>query len=98
MAQAFGPPGRKAVVVAISVDRSAQKNKGSAAVLHVQRDAAWTVAGWLVANAQDYGIGEVRYAGYDWKAADGSMGWQRDSGPATSAARKDPPGGSIVAG
>ncbi|MGH3194408.1 MAG: hypothetical protein ACRDOH_08360 [Streptosporangiaceae bacterium] len=95
MAQAFGPPGRKAVVVAISVDRSAQKNKGSAAVLHVRRDAAWTVAGWLVAHAQAYGLSEVRYAGYEWKAANGSMGWQR--GPATLT---DTSGtsGSIVAG
>jgi hypothetical protein len=50
------------------------------------------VAGWLVANAQAYGISEVRYAGYEWKAADGSMGWQRDS------TKKNQPGGVIVAG
>jgi hypothetical protein len=81
MAQAFGPPGRNAVVIAISRDRSAQKSKGSAAVLRVQRDVAWTVASWLVTHAQAYGLGEVRYAGYEWKAVNGSMGWQRD--PAT---------------
>ena len=47
MAQTFGPPGRKAVVIRITTDRSAQKNSGSAAVLHVQRSSAWTVAaGW----------------------------------------------------
>jgi hypothetical protein len=95
MAQAFGPPGRKAVVVAISLDRSAQKNQGSAAVLHVQRDAAWTVASWLIAHAQAYGLSEVRYAGYEWKAANGSMGWQR--GPATLTGTSGT-NGSIVAG
>jgi len=92
MAQTFGPPGRKAVVIRITTDRSVQKNSGSAAVLHVQRSAAWTVAGWLVAHAQAYGLSEVRYAGYEWKAANGSMGWQPDPGPNAS------PRGSIVAG
>ena len=92
MAQTFGPPGRKAVVIRITTDRSAQKNKGSDAVLHVQRSAAWTVASWLVAHAQAYGLSQVRYAGYQWKAADGSMGWQPDPGPNAS------PRGSIVAG
>ncbi len=90
----FGPPGRRGVVVRITTDRSAQKKEGSVAVVQAQRDA-WTVAGWLVANAQDYGLREVRYAGYDWLAADGSMGWQRVS---ASAAQADPPRGSIVAG
>jgi hypothetical protein len=92
MAQTFGPPGRKAVVIRVTTDRSVQKSKGSAAVLHVQRSAAWTVAGWLVAHAQAYGLSEVRYAGYEWKAANGSMGWQPDPGPNAS------PRGSIVAG
>ena len=32
MAQTFGPPGRKAVVIRITTDRSAQKNSGSTAV------------------------------------------------------------------
>ena len=43
-------------------------------MLHVQRSAAWTVASWLVANAQAYGLSEVRYAGYEWKAANGDYG------------------------
>ena len=80
------------MVIRITTDRSGQKNSGSAAVLHVQRDAAWTVANWLVAHAQAYGLGEVRYAGYEWKAANGTMGWQPDPGPNAS------PRGSIVAG
>jgi len=93
MAQTFGPQGRKAVVATITTDRSGQKNKGSTAVLHVQPAAAWTVAGWLVAHAQAYRLSEVRYAGYVWKAANGSMGWQRDSHP-TSPSGKN----GIVAG
>jgi hypothetical protein len=93
MAQTFGPQGRKAVVVRITTDRSVQKNKGSTAVLHVQRAAAWTVANWLVAHAQAYGLRVVRHAGYVWKAANGGMGWQRDLNP-TSASGKN----GIVAG
>jgi hypothetical protein len=91
LAQTFGPAGRKGVVVGITTDRSAQKD-GSVAVVHAQRDTAWAVAGWLVANAPAFGISEVRYAGYEWQAADGSMGWQR------AITKNDPPRGSIVAG
>jgi hypothetical protein len=91
--QTFGPAGRKAVVVGISTDRSAKKNAESTAVLHVQRAAAWTVASWLVAHAEAYHLSEVRYAGYAWKAADGNMGWQRESNP-TSPSGKN----GIVAG
>jgi hypothetical protein len=98
LTQTFGPAGRRGVVVRITTDRSAQKKEGSVAVVQAQRDAGWTVAGWLVANAQQYGLSEVRYAGYDWLAADGSMGWQRVSDPTTPAAQPDPPRGSIVAG
>jgi hypothetical protein len=92
MAQTFGPQGRKAVVARITTDRSGQKNKGSTAVLRVQRAAAWTVANWLVAHAQAYRLREVRYAGFVWKAANGSMGWRPDS------VKSDPPRGSIAAG
>ncbi len=98
LTQTFGPPGRSGVVVRITTDRSGQKKEGSVAVVLAQRDAAWTVAGWLVANAQEYGQREVRYAGYDWLAADGSMGWQRAPGPTTPTVQPDPPRGSIVAG
>jgi hypothetical protein len=94
--QTFGPTGRKAVVVGISTDRSVQKNKKnkkSTAVLRVQRAVGWTVASWLVAHAQAYHLSEVRYAGFSWKAANGSMGWQRESNP-TSPSGKN----GIVAG
>ncbi len=61
------------------------------AVVHVQGKAGWTVASWLVANAQQYGLRQVRYAGYVWNAASGSGGWHRaPSGQPTSQ--------SIVAG
>jgi hypothetical protein len=93
MAQTFGPAGQNAVVVRITMVRSGSKDSRSTAVVHVKRSAAWTVAGWLVAHAQAYGLSEVRYAGYTWKAANGSMGWQRDSNP-TSPSGKN----GIVAG
>ena len=100
LSEVFGPPGRGDVVVRITSARSDQKNAGSTAVLHVRRSAAWTVASWLVAHAQTYGVTEVRYSGYMWNAADGSMGWQRESaasGP-TSPSGKSVPQGGIVAG
>ena len=90
LTQTFGPEGTDGVLVRITTDRSAKKKK--VAVVHVQRDGAWTVASWLVAHAQQYGISQIRYAGYVWNAGDGSMGWQRAS-PAASPAR-----GSIIAG
>ena len=97
MAEAFGPQGRDAVVVRITLDRSAPKKQGSVAVLHVQRSAAWTVASWLVAHAQAYGLHEVRYAGYAWNAANGSTGWRRGPNPTSSSGISVPQGG-IVAG
>jgi hypothetical protein len=92
LTQTFGPPGGKAVVVRITTGRSGKKNPGSAAVVHVKQDAAWAVAGWLVAHAEQYQISEVRYAGYRWRAADGTMGWQHEPGT------QGPGHGSIVAG
>ena len=91
--QTFGPAGRKAVVVRITTERSGKKNAKSTAVLHVQRAAAWTVASWLVAHAQAYHLTEVRYAGFSWKAANGSMGWQRESNPTSPSGKT-----GIVAG
>ena len=90
LTQTFGPQGTDDVLVRITTDRSAQKKK--VAVVHVQRDGAWTVAGWLVAHAQQYGISQIRYAGYVWDAGNGSMGWQRASRTASPVPR-----GSIVA-
>ena len=92
LTQTFGPQGRAGVVIRITTDRSDKTENGSVTVVHAQRDAAWTVASWLVAHAQDYGISDIRYAGYEWNAADGSAGWRR-AGAAQSQARS-----SIVAG
>jgi hypothetical protein len=90
--QTFGPAGRGKVVARITTGRSASGKDGSVTVQPGERGSAWTVADWLVANSQAYGISEVRYAGYEWKAANGSMGWQRDS------TKQDPSRGLIVAG
>ena len=94
LTETFGPQGGNGILVAVTTARSEKKKPGDA-VVQAQPDEAWTVAGWLVAHAQDYGISEVRYAGYDWTAADGSMGWQRE---VTPSAKTNPARGSIVAG
>jgi hypothetical protein len=49
----------------------------------------WSVASWLVSHAADYGISDVRYAGYEWRAAKGSGQWEavkpsRRARPATT--------------
>ena len=47
LTQTFGPQGKDAVLVRglqVTTDRSVKKNRGEAAVVHVQRDGAWTVA------------------------------------------------------
>jgi len=36
----------------------------------------WSVAAWLVSHASGYGISDVRYAGYEWRAAKGPGQWQ----------------------
>ncbi len=40
--------------------------------------AGWTMASWLVAHAQMYGLREVRYSGRHWRANDGHSGWTKD--------------------
>jgi hypothetical protein len=77
LASTFGPGSKNGVLVSISTDGSANKKAGSVAVVRVQRGDAWAVASWLVAYAQQYGISQVRYAGYVWNAANGGAGWQR---------------------
>jgi hypothetical protein len=61
---------------------------------NVRGDEAWTVADWLVTHAQQYEISYVQYAGYEWKATAGSMGWQPDPGQHSPG----PVSSSIVAG
>ena len=96
LTQTFGPAGKDAVLVRMTTDRSGkEKKERTTVVVHVQRDGAWTVAAWLVAHAQQYGISQIRYAGYVWNAANGSMGWQRAKGSSRTASPV--PRGSIVA-
>jgi len=42
--------------------------------------AGWAVASWLVTQAGQYRLHEVRYAGYEWQASAGSKGWTRYGG------------------
>jgi hypothetical protein len=49
----------------------------------------WSVAAWLMSHAADYGISDVRYAGYEWRSAKGSGQWEalkpsRRARPATA--------------
>ena len=78
LAQTFGPAGRSEVVV--------RETTASYDILEVEAQPkdTWAVAAWLVTHAQEYRISEVRYAGYRWEAADGSMGWQRDPGQSSN--------------
>ena len=47
----------------------------------------WEVASWLVTHASEYGIHQVRFGGYQWRAAAGTKGWVRDASA--------PPAGTI---
>jgi hypothetical protein len=80
--ETFGPPERDGIEVRVS----------NVTLSRVPKAAGWTAASWLVTHAEEYRISEVRYAGYEWKAADGNMGWQRDANP------KGTPQSGIVAG
>lgn len=47
----------------------------------------WEVAFWMVTHAAKYGIHQVRFGGYQWRAAAGTKGWIKDAGA--------PPAGTI---
>jgi hypothetical protein len=42
----------------------------------------WSVAAWLVSHASGYGIADVRYGRFEWRAASGARGWTRAPVPA----------------
>jgi hypothetical protein len=42
----------------------------------------WSVAAWLVSHASGYGITDVRYGHFEWRAASGARGWTRVPAPA----------------
>ena len=58
--------------------RTALKRSDSGELTATTTRAGWTMAVWLVAHAQAYGLREVRYAGRHWKVGDGHSGWTRD--------------------
>jgi hypothetical protein len=47
-----------------------------------QAAEGWSVAAWLVSHASRYGIRDVRYGRYQWRAASGASGWTRAPSPA----------------
>ncbi len=70
---AFGKPGADAAVTRVTRIRS-----GEAMVVKAPAWSGWAVANWLMANASSYGITQVSYAGYQWRARLTETSWQRD--------------------
>jgi hypothetical protein len=73
----FGTPGQGGALTGVTRIRS-----GSADLITTAPGAGWTVANWLVAHATSYGITQVSYAGYQWKAQLSETSWQPDSSAA----------------
>ncbi len=69
----FGTPGQGGVLTGVTRIRS-----GSADLVTTAPGAGWTVADWLVSHASSYGITQVSYAGYQWKAQLTETSWQSD--------------------
>lgn len=72
---AFGTPGAGKAVETIATART-----GDSGSFGVTAGSGWPVANWLVANAGNYGITQVRYDGYQWTAGLTETSWQQDSG------------------
>jgi hypothetical protein len=70
LAQAFGPQSTRATPDPGLIVQVGSVRQG------------WAMAAWLVSHAQQYRIAEVRYAGYQWTAANGARGWARTVSPA----------------
>ncbi|MEV0399926.1 hypothetical protein [Actinoallomurus sp. NPDC050550] len=51
---------------------------GDAITATANSRAGWTMATWMVAHAQPFGLREVRYAGKHWRSEQGHDGWTRD--------------------
>ena len=73
----FGTPGQGRALTGVTRIRS-----GSADLITTAPGAGWTVANWLVAHASSYGITQVSYARYQWKAQLSETSWQADPGAA----------------
>ena len=78
LASTFGP-------ATAELGRPAQRHTMLVPIGHPK--LGWTVASWLVTHASTYGIHQVRFGGYQWRAAAGTKGWVRDAGA--------PPAGTI---
>jgi hypothetical protein len=74
LTDAFGQPGAGKAVQAISTARA-----GTSGTFKVSAAGGWAVANWLVANAGNYGITQVRYSGYQWTAGLTETSWQTGS-------------------
>ena len=70
----FGTPRQGGALTGVSRIRS-----GSADSITTAAGAGWAVANWLVTNATTYGITQVSYAGYQWKAQLSETSWQANS-------------------
>ena len=85
-----GPAGRRASLTAASHGLGhafgplpVRAAAGPKLTLAVPRGAeGWSVAAWLVSHASRYGIRDVRYGRYEWRAASGARGWARAPSPA----------------
>ncbi|WP_280706865.1 hypothetical protein [Kitasatospora sp. GP30] len=58
--------------LALTPDPAANTDTGADA----QRQSGWAVAQWAVANAEEVGIGTVRYDGKIWRVDSSASGWQ----------------------
>jgi hypothetical protein len=78
LTDAFGPVGSGGAVRAVGAGPTTGSH-----VLNVTAASGWPVASWLVANAGNYGITQVRYKGFRWKAGLTETSWQADPGGVT---------------
>jgi hypothetical protein len=69
----FGTPRHGGMLTGVTRLRS-----GAADLITTAPGAGWTVANWLVTHASSYGITQVSYAGYKWKAQLAETRWQAD--------------------
>jgi hypothetical protein len=61
--------------LALTPDPSANTDTGADA----QRQSGWAVAQWAVANAEEIGIGTIRYDGRIWRVDSSDAGWQNQA-------------------
>jgi hypothetical protein len=86
LSRAFGQLGGQGGTVDPASGPAAARTPARTMTVPVPRpQTGWAVATWSVAHAKTYGIKRVRYAGYEWAAADGEHGWKLTHGaPATA--------------